>query len=179
MFAPIASQGQPPASSIGRNVYENVCAACHAPHNVMVSSPKAGDIAEWTRRLAKGLDQTTDNAVNEVGAMPPKGGASQLAREETREAILSWRSRTETVRSVSRIGNDVPSHHDYLWIVWINTLLHELGVPVPMLPTAMLAGASAAAHGASPLSLIAAVVAGTILGNAVGSRPAACAAPAC
>lgn len=61
----------------------------------------------------------------------------------------------------------MPSHHDYLWIVWINTLLHELGVPVPMLPTAMLAGASAAAQGDSPLSLIAAVVAGTLLGNAV------------
>ncbi len=29
------------------------------------------------------------------------------------------------------------------WILWLNTLLHELGVPVPMTPTALVAGARA------------------------------------
>jgi membrane protein DedA with SNARE-associated domain/rhodanese-related sulfurtransferase len=62
----------------------------------------------------------------------------------------------------------MPSQLDYVWIVWINALLHELGVPVPMLPTVLLAGASGAgAGGAAPLALIAAVVAGTVIGNAV------------
>ena len=27
------------------------------------------------------------------------------------------------------------------WVLWLNTLLHELGVPVPMTPTALVAGA--------------------------------------
>ena len=29
------------------------------------------------------------------------------------------------------------------WVLWLNTLLHELGVPVPMTPTALVAGARA------------------------------------
>lgn len=72
----------------GRRVYESVCSACHAPQNVMVSSPKAGDAVAWRQRLAKGLPATVDNAVNGLGAMPPKGGASELSREQIRQAIL-------------------------------------------------------------------------------------------
>lgn len=30
----------------GRSVYQAVCAACHAPANVMVSAPKAGDLVD-------------------------------------------------------------------------------------------------------------------------------------
>lgn len=53
----------------------------------MVSSPKAGDTAEWGKRLAKGLEAVTDNAVNGFGAMPPKGGAGELSRDKIRQAI--------------------------------------------------------------------------------------------
>jgi cytochrome c5 len=75
------------ANDIGRAVYKSICMACHAPQNVMVSSPKAGDVGEWNRRLAKGLEATTDNAVNGFGAMPPKGGSGELARDQIRSAI--------------------------------------------------------------------------------------------
>ena len=54
-----------------------------------------------------------------------------------------------------------------VWLLALNTLLHELGVPVPMLPTALFAGARAATGALDPLALVAAVVAGTVLGNAV------------
>ncbi|MFZ3286295.1 MAG: c-type cytochrome [Telluria sp.] len=75
------------ANDEGRAIYQSICSACHAPENVMVSSPKAGDTAEWNKRLAKGLDAVTDNAVNGFGAMPPKGGASELSRKQIRLAI--------------------------------------------------------------------------------------------
>ena len=75
------------ANDEGRAIYTSVCSACHAPENVMVSSPKAGDTAEWSKRLAKGLESVTDNAVNGFNAMPPKGGASELSREQIRQAI--------------------------------------------------------------------------------------------
>lgn len=75
------------ANDEGRSVYISICSACHAPENVMVSSPKAGDVAEWKRRLAKGIEATTDNAVNGFSAMPPKGGVSSLSREQIRLAI--------------------------------------------------------------------------------------------
>lgn len=77
------------ANDEGRAIYQSICSACHAPENVMVSSPKAGDTAEWSRRLSKGLEAVTDNAVNGFAAMPPKGGASAsaLSREQIRQAI--------------------------------------------------------------------------------------------
>jgi cytochrome c5 len=75
------------ANDEGQAIYTAICSACHAPENVMVSSPKAGDRVEWNKRLAKGLEAATDNAVNGFGAMPPKGGATELSREQIRLAI--------------------------------------------------------------------------------------------
>ena len=52
------------------------------------------------------------------------------------------------------------------WVLWLNTLLHELGVPVPMTPTALVAGARAVTGTVSPLLLIVMIVAGMVIGNA-------------
>jgi len=75
------------ADGEGRALYQAVCRACHAPENVMVSAPKAGDTAEWERRLRTGLDQLTDNALNGIGAMPAKGGCTSCTAEQLRDAI--------------------------------------------------------------------------------------------
>jgi len=53
------------------------------------------------------------------------------------------------------------------WILAVNTLLHELGVPVPMLPTALLVGARVASRAIDPLLPIAAIVVATVIGNSV------------
>lgn len=52
------------------------------------------------------------------------------------------------------------------WILWLNTLLHELGVPVPMTPTALVAGARAVTAGINPILLIGAIVVAMTIGNA-------------
>jgi membrane protein DedA with SNARE-associated domain/rhodanese-related sulfurtransferase len=52
------------------------------------------------------------------------------------------------------------------WILWLNTLLHELGVPIPMTPTALVAGARAVTGSVSPLLLIVMIIAGMVIGNA-------------
>ncbi len=52
------------------------------------------------------------------------------------------------------------------WILWLNTLLHELGVPVPMAPTALVAGARAVTTDVSPILLILAITVAMTLGNA-------------
>ena len=57
-------------------------------------------------------------------------------------------------------------HHAF-WIVAVNTLLHELGVPLPMTPTALVAGALVASGAIDPLLPIAAIVAATLIGNAL------------
>jgi membrane protein DedA with SNARE-associated domain len=51
-------------------------------------------------------------------------------------------------------------------IVFVNTLLHELGVPLPLTPTVLMAGA-ASSQFAAIASLVASVVAGSLIGNAV------------
>lgn len=79
-----------PVIDAGQTLYESVCRACHGPENVMVSSPKAGDTADWGKRLArgsKGIETLTDNAVNGFGAMPAKGGRTELSRDQILLAI--------------------------------------------------------------------------------------------
>lgn len=52
-------------------------------------------------------------------------------------------------------------------ILAVNTVLHELGLPLPVTPTAFVMGARAV-HGAGDLLLlIAAVAAGMLIGNSV------------
>src|ERR1700730_9788505 len=51
-------------------------------------------------------------------------------------------------------------------IVFINTLLHELGIPIPLTPTVLVAGAAASELLAFGF-LVAAVVAGTLIGNSI------------
>ncbi len=71
----------------GRAVYESACRGCHAAENVMVSSPKAGDAAEWAKRLKKGRDRVIRNAIEGFNAMPPNGGCSECTLEEIGVAI--------------------------------------------------------------------------------------------
>jgi cytochrome c5 len=74
-----------PMIDAGQTLYESVCRACHGPENVMVSAPKAGDTADWGQRLSRGsrgLETLADNAVNGFGAMPAKGGRSELSRDQ-------------------------------------------------------------------------------------------------
>lgn len=85
----------------GRSVYQAVCSACHAPANVMVSAPKAGDLVDWGRRAPadrKGLEKLTKHAIEGFGAMPPKGGHAELTRAEIRAAIEFMRSPTKAAQ---------------------------------------------------------------------------------
>jgi cytochrome c5 len=79
----------------GRSVYQSVCIGCHAPENVMVSAPKAGDTAEWARRAGKGgggLDYLVRHAIEGFGAMPAKGGHAELTTAQIRDAIEFMRA---------------------------------------------------------------------------------------
>ncbi len=59
--------------------------------------------------------------------------------------------------------NDLP----VLSVLAITTLLHELGVPLPLSPAALLVGARVAAGAVDPVLPIAAIVVATLIGNAV------------
>ena len=59
------------------------------------------------------------------------------------------------------------SDQSVYWILWLNTLLHELGVPVPMTPTALVAGARSVTTQVNALVLIGTIVLGMVIGNSV------------
>jgi len=50
------------------------CAACHA--SGVLGAPITGDTPAWSSRIAKGLDTLTNNAINGINGMPPRGGSS-------------------------------------------------------------------------------------------------------
>ncbi|WP_417524443.1 c-type cytochrome [Marinovum sp.] len=68
-------------------IYQSHCAACHAPENIMVSSPKLNNAAQWRERLAPGLDHVIDRAVKGFGAMPPMGLCDACSRDDIEAAI--------------------------------------------------------------------------------------------
>jgi len=53
------------------------------------------------------------------------------------------------------------------WLLAGNTLVHEVGVPVPILPTALVLGARATRHTTDYLELVAAIVIAMLVGNSV------------
>jgi cytochrome c5 len=73
----------------GTEVYEHVCALCHAKG--LVGAPKPGDTADWAPRLAQGKATLYEHAVNgftgKKGAMPAKGGHTELSDELVHEAV--------------------------------------------------------------------------------------------
>ncbi|WP_354682701.1 c-type cytochrome [Cupriavidus necator] len=73
--APAATTAAAPAAAsaeVGKKVYEQVCAACHAAG--VAGAPKFGDKAAWAPRLKEGMDTVHNFALKGKGVMPPKGG---------------------------------------------------------------------------------------------------------
>lgn len=70
----------------GNEVYTAACAACH--DSGAAGAPKMGDQGAWADRLTKGFDTLWKHAVEGIGAMPAKGGASDLDDIEVARAIV-------------------------------------------------------------------------------------------
>ncbi|NNF51710.1 MAG: cytochrome c5 family protein [Gammaproteobacteria bacterium] len=73
----------------GEDVYNGACAVCHTAG--IAGSPKTGDVAAWSSRIAKGAETLYANAINgyqgEAGVMPAKGGRADLTDEAVRAAV--------------------------------------------------------------------------------------------
>ncbi len=76
-------------SAKGQGVYMNFCSSCHG--SGLAGAPKLGDKTDWQKRLGKGEEAMTKNAINgfqgETGFMPAKGGMSSLSDEEVASAV--------------------------------------------------------------------------------------------
>jgi cytochrome c5 len=81
-----ASAGGPQSAKSGEEIYKTVCMACHAAG--VQGAPKLGNRAEWAPRLKAGEKGLVQSALKGKGAMPPKGGGSDLSELEVRRAVV-------------------------------------------------------------------------------------------
>ncbi|HEY6239857.1 MAG TPA: c-type cytochrome [Burkholderiales bacterium] len=70
----------------GEEIYRSVCTACHATG--VAKAPRFGDRRDWARRLSEGQKKLVQAVVKGQGAMPPRGGASDLSDVEVERAVV-------------------------------------------------------------------------------------------
>ncbi len=80
-----AATPEPAAARSGETVYNTKCLACHATG--AAGAPKTGDAAAWSARSAAGAETMLANAINGVGAMPPRGLCMDCSDDELQAAI--------------------------------------------------------------------------------------------
>ncbi|MGB5488268.1 MAG: c-type cytochrome, partial [Lysobacterales bacterium] len=68
----------------GEMIYGSVCGVCHATGAAGAPIPGSALMAE---RAGKGLDTLTQNAINGLNAMPPRGGRADLSDEQVRVIV--------------------------------------------------------------------------------------------
>lgn len=69
----------------GKEVYDTVCAACHAAG--VLNAPKLGDARTWKPLIAEGVNSLTRTAIKGIRQMPPRGGNPSLTDLEIRRAV--------------------------------------------------------------------------------------------
>ena len=82
----IVNANAPREVATGDAVYKQVCAACHDAG--VAGAPKFGDAGAWGALIAKGVQELYNSAIHGKGAMPPKGGATQLSDFEIQRAVV-------------------------------------------------------------------------------------------
>jgi cytochrome c5 len=81
-----APAGGGQALRTGQQVYQAVCTACHA--SGVANAPKFGNKGDWAHRIPEGQKGLVQTALKGKGAMPPKGGASDLTDLEVERAVV-------------------------------------------------------------------------------------------
>jgi cytochrome c5 len=101
---PAAGQGPQVAKAkpmTGKQVYQNVCSACHGAG--VLGAPKFGNKTSWAPHVAKGLATLKKHALHGFKQMPAKGGNPALSDQEVINAL-------EYMVSHSGGKNIIPSH---------------------------------------------------------------------
>ena len=70
----------------GDQIVKAACAACHATG--AANAPKIGDKAAWGKLAGRGLNDLLASAIKGKGAMPARGGASDITDYELARAIV-------------------------------------------------------------------------------------------
>nr|WP_267957570.1 c-type cytochrome [Halomonas zhangzhouensis] len=68
----------------GEAIYNQACMACHMTG--AAGAPRRGEAGEWEGRIDQDIETLYDHSINGFGAMPPKGGHTNLSDDEVRAA---------------------------------------------------------------------------------------------
>ncbi|MEN3374414.1 c-type cytochrome [Dechloromonas sp. ZS-1] len=82
----VAKPYSSPVAMSGKTIVESRCAQCHGEGKH--GAPRKGELAEWTPRMAKGLDVMVGNAIRGHNNMPARGGLASLSDAEMRSAAM-------------------------------------------------------------------------------------------
>lgn len=82
---PAEAAGAAPEFATGKDVYDAVCVACHSTG--AAGAPKLGDKASWQKYLTDDVEQIYQYALTGRGAMPPRGGRSDLSDEDVKKTV--------------------------------------------------------------------------------------------
>lgn len=74
------------ALKTGQQVFQAVCTSCHTAG--IANAPKFGSKADWAPRIRTGEKALLQTALKGKGAMPPRGGASELSDLEVERAVI-------------------------------------------------------------------------------------------
>ncbi len=87
VLAPALSGGYASAAD-GREIYDSYCALCH--NKGMLDAPRFGEKKDWKKRLPKGDEELTSNAINGLNNMPPKGGYKRVLGDDDVAAATQY-----------------------------------------------------------------------------------------
>lgn len=82
----VDAAGEIAGERTGEQIVKSQCAACH--EKGLHGAPRIDDRAAWVPRLKNGLDATVLSAIRGHGAMPSRGGLSNLTDAELRSAVV-------------------------------------------------------------------------------------------
>lgn len=69
----------------GEAIYNQACMACHMTG--AAGAPVMGDVEAWEPRMEQGIETLYAHSIDGIGAMPPKGGFTNLSDEEVNAAV--------------------------------------------------------------------------------------------
>jgi len=81
-----------PSMASGEETYKAVCSICHATG--LNKAPMVGDKKQWGKLIKEGQAHITSDGYHGVGAMPPKGGKSDLTVAEFSSAVVYMANQT-------------------------------------------------------------------------------------
>ena len=67
------------------DIYNSNCMACHATG--AAGAPKVGDVAAWSGRLDKGIEQVYANAINGINGMPARGLCTSCSDDDIETVV--------------------------------------------------------------------------------------------